>query len=141
MRKVLVPADGSESSMRAVDFLIKLIRGRAVPEVHLLNAQPPVMSGEIYPGVTVEMVKRIHQTAGEKALLPAQTLLDAAGIKYTARVLLGDAADTIASYAKEHGCDRIVMGTRGMGAVRNLVLGSVATKVIQLVDIPVTVRK
>jgi nucleotide-binding universal stress UspA family protein len=39
--------------------------------------------------------------------------------------------------ARERGCDLIVIGTRGMSAIGNLLMGSVATKVLQLVDAPV----
>jgi len=38
-------------------------------------------------------------------------------------------------------CDAIIMGTRGMGSLANLVIGSVTTKVIHLVEVPVTLIK
>jgi nucleotide-binding universal stress UspA family protein len=47
----------------------------------------------------------------------------------------------IAQYAKEKGCDQIVMGTRGLGTVQGLLLGSVATKVIHLANVPVMLVK
>lgn len=47
-------------------------------------------------------------------------------------------AQHIAEFASENACDEIIMGTRGMGAVGNLVLGSVATKVVHLATVPVT---
>jgi nucleotide-binding universal stress UspA family protein len=43
--------------------------------------------------------------------------------------------------AKEHGCAQIVMGTRGLGTVSGMLLGSVATKVIHLADVPVVLLK
>lgn len=43
--------------------------------------------------------------------------------------------------AKSEGVDVIVMGTRGMGALGNLALGSTATKVVHLADVPVTLVK
>ena len=47
----------------------------------------------------------------------------------------------LAKRAEELGCDEIIMGTRGMGAIGNLVMGSVATKVVHLAGIPVTLVK
>jgi len=141
MHRVLVPVDGSENSRRAVEFLIKFAMGRAAPQIHLLNVQPPIMSGDVYPSVTSEMVNAIHRTAGEEALKAASTLLDASKMTYSTRILFGDPAELIARFAREQGCDGIVMGTRGMGAVRNLVLGSVATKIVHLADVPVTLVK
>ena len=50
-------------------------------------------------------------------------------------------AEVICRYAKEKGCDQIFMGTRGLGSVSSLVLGSVATKVIHLSPVPVLLVK
>jgi len=48
---------------------------------------------------------------------------------------------TIVDYAKANKCDHIIMGTRGMGAFGNLVLGSTANQVVHLAEIPVTLVK
>ena len=71
------------------------------------------------------------------ALKNAMQKLDAAKLKYHYHIGVGDEADVICQYAKEKGCDQIFMGTRGLGSVSNLVLGSVATKVIHLSPVPV----
>ena len=52
-----------------------------------------------------------------------------------------DAATTIARRADSLQCEGIVMGTRGMGAIANLLLGSVAAKVVHLANVPVTLVK
>ena len=62
-------------------------------------------------------------------------------MKYVFHIGVGDAAETIVSYAKDKGCHQIVMGTRGLGSVSNMIMGSVATKVIHLADIPVLLVK
>jgi nucleotide-binding universal stress UspA family protein len=49
-------------------------------------------------------------------------------------------AATVVAHAKEHGCDGIIMGTRGMGSSEAL-LGSIARQVIYLAEVPVTVVK
>jgi nucleotide-binding universal stress UspA family protein len=56
-------------------------------------------------------------------------------------VKLGDAAPEIARAAARMNCESIVMGSRGMGAVKSLVLGSTAMKVIHLATVPVTIVK
>jgi nucleotide-binding universal stress UspA family protein len=53
----------------------------------------------------------------------------------------GELPEAIEAIARRIGCDLIVMGTRGMGAAGNLVLGSVATGVIRCADRPVTLVK
>jgi nucleotide-binding universal stress UspA family protein len=71
----------------------------------------------------------------------AREILDHAGIAHQSHFKLGDAAEAIAEAARSHGCDAIVMGTRGLGAITGWVLGSVARKVLHLTDLPVTLVK
>jgi nucleotide-binding universal stress UspA family protein len=137
MVKVLVPFDGSDHAKRAVNYVIELIQQRVPFEIHLLMVQEPLGEG-IY---TQEVFEKSQRPAGEKVLAEARELLDKASIPYSADVRRGPIAETIAAYCKEHQCDAVIMGTRGMGRVAGLVLGSVASKVIHLVDVPVTLVK
>lgn len=139
--KILVPVDGSEGALRATAYVIGSVFRRAASEIHLLNVQPPLMTGDIGPLVTVEMVMRERLVAGHEALHRARALLDASGTPCTMAVRFGKPAETIVRYVKDRGIDAIVMGTRGMGALKNLLLGSVATKVVGSADVPVTLVK
>jgi nucleotide-binding universal stress UspA family protein len=65
----------------------------------------------------------------------------AEGLACVPEVRIGAAAEVIVAYAAEQGCDAIVMGTRGMGAVAGVVMGSVAQKVVHLASVPVTLVK
>ncbi len=141
MRMILLPLDGSANSERAVKHLIRLAEYSQPEKIHLLNVQRPIMSGDISPYVTQEMVETLHREKGEKETAGARALLDDAGIPYEFHIEEGNVAETIARYARENRCDAILMSTRGMGAIGNLVLGSVATKVIHLVEVPVTLVK
>lgn len=140
MLKVLVLVDGSENSLRSIRFVIqKAPLYREPMEIHLLNVQ------HSFPGtvgrVAGEESKRFHHDEGIKALDAARKLLDVAGIKYAHHIGVGDIADTIAHYVREKKVDQIIMGTRGAGSVANMLLGSVATKVLHLVNVPVTLVK
>ena len=141
MPRLLLTIDGSASSDRAVKHLIHLLKRRQPMDVHLLHVQPPIMAGEISPMVTIKTLESLHHDRGEKTAASARALLDDAGIPYTFRIELGPIAETIARYAQNNRCETIIMGTRGMSAMRNLILGSVATRVIHLVDVPVTLVK
>ena len=141
MPKVLLTIDGSESSDRAVKHLIHLVKSSHPMDVHLLNVQPPIMSGEISFIATAKTVESLHHDKGEKTAESARALLDDAGIQYAFRIELGPIAETIAQYAQNNQCEQIIMGTRGMSAISNLILGSVATKVIHLAHAPVTLVK
>jgi len=141
MKKVLIPVDGSESSLRAVRHLIEMVRGRDEVAVFLINVAEKRESWEVRRFLTNEEITRMQQGEGEDQLHAARELLDAAGVAYSARVEVGAVAETIAEFAHKEGCDHIVMGARGLGAIAGLLLGSVATKVIHLASVPVTVVK
>jgi nucleotide-binding universal stress UspA family protein len=88
-----------------------------------------------------EEVKELQQKHGEDILRPYIETAKRAGVTYTSQFLIGDIPKSIVSCAETLGCDGIVMGTRGLGAIGNLVAGSVATKVIHLTKLPVTLVK
>lgn len=143
MLKFIVPVDGSESSSRAVDHLInKLAWFKDAVEVHLLNVQHPVPYGSRVSSVIGhDKLAQYHQEEGMAALGAAMKKLDAAKVRYHYHIGVGEEAEIICKYAKEKGCDQIFMGTRGLGSVSNLLLGSVATKVIHLSPVPVLLVK
>src|SRR4030067_324746 len=126
MLKVLVPVDGSKNSDRAVTHAIGFIANSKVPvELHLLNVQLPIVSGGVRMFIKHEEIEAYHQDSGQDALRSAREQLDQAGQAYTQLVSGRPTGRTIAAYAKEQGCDHIIMGTRGLGAVPGMALGSV----------------
>lgn len=142
MNKLLVPVDGSPSCLRAVDFVIALVkRTQPAPEVHLLTVHPPVPYANAAAAIGREALDKFYREEGEASLKAARERLDAAGVVYRHHISVGDPAETLARFVGENGITEIIMGTRGMGAVSNLLLGSVASKVIHLVNVPVTLIK
>lgn len=141
MLKFLLPVDGSETSLRAVDHLLRKLQWyREGVEVHLLNVQH-ALSGDVSMFVDKEQIRQYHHDQGMEALAPARQKLDAGGVAYVLHIGIGDPAHVIAHYAREKGVDQIVMGTRGLGSVGSLLLGSVATKVLHLSAVPVLLVK
>jgi nucleotide-binding universal stress UspA family protein len=140
MDQILLPVASLHTAKHALDYVMTKNR-RERSWIHLLNVQRPIMAGEVTHFYTAEMITGARQAAGAEVLHPVRALLEAEGIGYTEQIVLGEPAETIARYAAERGCTSIVMGTRGMSAIGTLVLGSVATKVVNLTDIPVTLIK
>jgi len=139
MFRILVPVDGSECSDQAVKMLIKKSAFYAEPlEIHLLNVQHP------FPG-TIQGVhlqaQQHHHDEGLKAIASARRLLDQNDVKYIFHVGVGEVAQVIAHYVKDKLIDQVVMSTHGQGAMLGLLMGSVATKVLHLVDVPVLLVK
>jgi nucleotide-binding universal stress UspA family protein len=83
------------------------------------------------------MTERYYREEGEKMLSGARPLLDAAGIRYAPHILVGQIGPTIVDHAHRTGCNMIYMGTRGMTALSNMVMGSIATRVLHLAHVPV----
>ena len=137
--KMLVLIDGSENSLRCVGHVVNLVaRYRQPPEMHLLNVQHP-LPGTVR-GVHSEAEKH-HQEEGAKALAGARKAFDDAGVPYAQHIVVGEVPDVIARFARDQHIDEIVMGCRGASAAANMLLGSVATKVLQLTDVPVLLVK
>lgn len=141
MLKTLIPVDGSANSDRAVKHVITLVKGREPMEIHLLNVQEPVDNWELKRFMPESEIEAMQESRGGDALASARELLDKAGIRYTPHVIIGPVAETITHFAREQGCDKIVMGTRGSTSLGSLLLGSVTTKVIHLSDVPVALVK
>ena len=107
----------------------------------MLNVREPADAWEVRRFLNAEEIAKLQQSEGEVDLSEAKALLDAAGVAYDARVLIGPVAQTIAHFAEKQGCDSIVMGTHGRGGLTDLFLGSVAAKVVHLSALPVTLIK
>ena len=141
MRKALVPVDGSAAAHRAVRHIAALARLYPSMEAVLLNVQPEVEDWKVRRVLRKEEVEAIEESRGGDVLQHDREVLNAAGVRFTPQVEIGPAAETIARVAREHGCDGIVMGTRGLGAVSSMMLGSVSSRVLHLSDLPVTLVK
>lgn len=140
MRKILMPVDGSDCALRAVQHVIKNLPNIAEPSLHLINVQPP-LPGDVGRFVSQDDIKKYHQDEAQKEMQSAREALDRAGATYQVHIVVGDPATSITRYAEEQGCDQIVMGTHGRTGLAGIVLGSVATKTLHLSKVPVLVVK
>ena len=84
-----------------------------------------------------EAVRKFHEEDAEAVFKPIRSFLQQQGIEANFVFVVGPAADRIARYAEEGKFDVLVMGSRGHGELMNLVLGSVATKVLARCSTPV----
>lgn len=141
MLKILAPIDGSNNSARVIEYLIQFARASKPFEVCLINVRDAVDSPQVRRFWSEEQIRDFQQNEGNLLLEPARKKLADAGIRCSAEVVVGDIAPTIVEQARARGCDMIVMGARGMGAIGNLLMGSVATKVMHLAEMPITLVK
>jgi len=139
--RILLAVDGSAHAARATAYVCAMQKTGVPLTVHLLNVQPRVVSGNVRRFISQKEINAYFRKQGENALRPASRLLDRAGVKYECHVDAGPLAETIVKEAHDCRCSRIVMGTRGLGAVRGLLLGSVTYGVVHLTGTPVTLVK
>jgi nucleotide-binding universal stress UspA family protein len=137
--KMLLAVDGSKYSLDAVKCLIEHADWyRDKPEVELLFVHAPVPK---LPGMSKvvgkNQIQRYYAEEGAAALAEAKKLLERAGIRYRDTLLVGQPADEIVKHAEGTRCDLIFVGTHGRTAAGNMLLGSVATKVLHSATVPV----
>ena len=141
--KVLITTDGSELAERAATQAARLLgtwTNQGAIEVHLLNVQPPVR-GTVGMFVSRDDVQDYQRDEGFKAIGPTRAALEQAGFKCTPHIGVGSPGEVIDRYARDLGVDLICMGTRGLGNVADMVLGSTTEDVLRVSKVPVLLLK
>jgi nucleotide-binding universal stress UspA family protein len=139
--RILLAVDGSRHATRAVDYVCGLRQTKVPVEVRLLNVQRSIASAQISRHIPRQAIESYLRDEGEAVIRPAAQALERAGIAFVPQVLIGHVAEGIVREALEAGCTRIVMGTRGMGTLAGMALGSTAMNVLHQSEIPVTLVK
>lgn len=141
-QSIFVAWDGSDCARRALEYAIRVARARGNCSLHVAHAcEEPVLYGEIAVYVPVEKMELLQRDQAQSVLAEAETLLRPGGVAYRTEVLVGPIGKVLADRAWALGCDSIVMGTHGRGALGALAMGSVATKVVHFSRLPVTLVK
>ena len=143
---ILLAYDGSEPSQRALQLVLRLSHGMAATEdVHVTvtfvaeSSVPAVyMPDYIDPGVWSRMEEGIRQ-AGRDVLAEAERMFTGADVEVETTLLSGQPAEAITKYAAAHGVDLTIMGSRGLNAVGEMLLGSVSRGVLHRSHCPVTI--
>jgi nucleotide-binding universal stress UspA family protein len=140
--KILIAVDGSDHADRALEAVAKMAGSGVDLQVSLLCVSPEPL---IFGGYTLETINQVEQDQRKQQ----DTILGKAAA-HAARVGLrlgeplrahGVIANEIVRAAVAQGVDQIAMGTRGMGAAGNLLLGSVAQRVVHQSAVPVLLAK
>lgn len=110
--------------------------GATVHALHVVDE----FEGKIVPITGAEDEKRAEYIEyGEQIVAEVAQLAADADVECTTSVVTGITHKEIVDYVEENGIDMVVIGSRGLGTVEEIVLGSTADKVIRLVDQPVVV--
>jgi nucleotide-binding universal stress UspA family protein len=141
--RIIVPVDGSAPAIHAVEHALALAGNPPGGEIILVNVQnqETLEVSDVSAVISADADREAAARQSNQALRRAIGLCRKAKVEFAARAELGSVAETVARLARELKADQIVMGTRGLGALGGLVLGSVATNIVRLADVPVTLVK
>jgi nucleotide-binding universal stress UspA family protein len=138
MKKFLVAVDGSQAALRALRAALALAKPVPDSSIHLVHAhEEPRIYGEIAVYVPAQKMRELQRAQCESFLDRAEAELKGAGVRYTREALEGPVGRTIAEHAERLGCDAIVMGRHGESALADMLMGSVAQKVLHATRLPV----
>lgn len=142
MLKILIAVDGSEHARHAMDAVARLAQSAVPLEVQILNVRSePLLYWELTP-IALQDVDKAVRAEQARILMEAAAHAKQIGLNVTALLdPAGMVGSEIVRAATENNVDQIVLGTRGMGAMGGLFLGSVAQRVVHLADRPVLLVK
>lgn len=132
--RILVPVDGSEHARKAADAAINLARVYGSSIVVISVVAPPAffISGPVGAPADLSDYYRLEMEDAENATKSIVDLAKGAGVDVTSQVLRPDKSvvEAIVDFAKNQSVDLIVIGTRGLGGFKKMLLGSVSSGVI-----------
>lgn len=136
--KILVAADGSDHSKRAAQEAVKMAKANPGASVTLLyvidyeKARNEILHSQGPDELHLERRKHLQ---------PLEEIFRSAGVPFETQTLHGTPGPTIAKHANETGYDIVFIGSRGLNALQEMVLGSVSHKVAKRVQAPVIIVK
>jgi len=147
-RRILVPLDGSKLAECALPYAEALAKGCDTEKVILVSVTERVQGYRAFEDPGQPLGQRLVPEAFGKKEKQAQRYLEriakameAKGINVSTEVLLWRPAEAIVGYAKQSGCDLIIMASHGRSGVSRWAHGSVADKVLRGSPVPVLMVK
>ena len=136
IKKILLPVDGSDHSMKAANYAVELARmsGAEIFLTHCHKPFPAILGEPYYQQAVNKIMKE-----SDKLLEPFRKLFDEKGVAYVERIMEGPPRDAVPNVARHEKCDLIIIGSRGLSDLEGLFLGSVTHRVLRSAPCPVMV--
>ena len=137
VKRVLIGVDGSRLSRQAALFASRLVEPHGA-QLRLVSVVPPVPVVQDFYGVGAVDLGRLEE-AGRAQLRPVEDELRGLGANVESEVRFGAPAEVLARAAEEWDAQLVVVGSRGQGLVRRVMLGSVSDRLVHICTRPVLV--
>ncbi|MCA1065916.1 universal stress protein [Rossellomorea sp. AcN35-11] len=140
LQRILVPIDGSDFSLKALKHAMEIAKAMDA-EILLLNVQYSYNTHNINRFVSKEQVLRYQQENAKEVLDDALKVIENQGVTVHTKFRIGSPDYEIVKEAKESNVSSIIMGSRGLGAIKSKIMGSVSFNVLHVASCPVTLVK
>lgn len=145
--KVGIAVDASPYGAAAVSYALKHLKLFGFnAEYHVINtvsdyagAVMPDMTGMALPSLSEDEVVELQKTEFAEAIDPVLPLFKQAEVEPKEVCLVGNPGDEIAAYCKKEGLDVLVMGSHGYGRFKAAVMGSTATRIASIAEVPLLI--
>ncbi|HRO62136.1 MAG TPA: universal stress protein [Burkholderiaceae bacterium] len=136
--KLLIATDGSKNSLHAVQYAVNLLGKVSEPSsITLVSVHDDVAMHHARRFVGQQAIDEYLHELSEHDVAETRQLLDSVDIPHDTMIRTGHIASEIAAAAKEGNYDMIVLGSKGRSSLTDLLIGSVAKRVLELSPIPV----
>ena len=142
IRKILVAYDGSPHSKEALNWAIdlSLMTQAQIVAVKVFEGNQLFMAAEAGGTKFLETLEEMR-SEDRRLMAEVAAIGQSRGVTVTGEILQGNIAAEIIAYANQNAVDMIVTGTKGHGALAELLMGSVTRNLISLAHVPVLVVK
>lgn len=138
--KILVPIDGSENSKRAFSYAIYLSKNLK-GEITTLNVADAPPTVYVQSQKVLDELLEKYSKAREKIFDEYHELAQKENVEIKTKVIFGDPGQEILKFSLKEEFDVIVIGNRGMGHLKKMIIGSVSDTVIHDAKCPVLLVK
>lgn len=140
--KLLVAIDGSKNSLRAAKYALQLVEAlREGGSIALISVHDDTALRHARRFVGKQAVADYLRELSEEDLGEARKLLEKAGREHETLILTGQVAAAIAKAADDGKFDLLILGSKGRGGLKDLLIGSVARRVSEISKVPVLLVK
>ena len=138
MRRLLVPVDSSEGSIKAAEFAANLVRDTEGELTLVYVYDMPAATATGLAALTQAQLDDTKARVAQASFASAKRAIGDLEVREHL-VEVGDPAEEIVKTAKRCGATQIVMGGRGLSPIKELLLGSVSERVARSAHCPVTI--